>query len=85
MDVQISDLHIAHLKEASPAGPVNEALISTAKGALVELSRQFNDADLKGGLEEVYHKLQTSPICSVRRIEIEILRAGKVRYPDSVT
>ncbi|KAK4140362.1 uncharacterized protein C8A04DRAFT_15018 [Dichotomopilus funicola] len=83
LDVQISELHITHLKEASPAGPVNEALISTAKGALVELSRRFNDAGLKSGLEEVYQKIQTSSICSVRRIEVEILRAGKTRLPSS--
>ncbi|KAL2159438.1 hypothetical protein VTH06DRAFT_2443 [Thermothelomyces fergusii] len=75
LEVQISDLHIDHLKVGSP--PVNEALVATAKEVLVALSRQFNHAALGDRLREVHQRLCDRSIYSVRRLELEIIRAGK--------
>jgi hypothetical protein len=56
------------------------ALVSTAKDVLVMLSQRFNDASLKTMLVEIYQRLCTCSICSIRRFEVEILQAGKVSY-----
>jgi hypothetical protein len=79
LDVQVSDLHITHLKEMTPAGPANEALLATAKCVLEMLSQGLGDAGLTSRLGGVYQRLGNGSICSVRRIEIEMLQAGKVR------
>ncbi|KAL2177114.1 uncharacterized protein P884DRAFT_277877 [Thermothelomyces heterothallicus CBS 202.75] len=75
LEVQISDLHIEHLKVGNP--PVNEALVATAKEVLVTLSRQFDHAALRNRLQEVYQRLSNRSIYSVRRLEIELIQAGR--------
>ena len=76
--MQVSDLHIAHLKDLSPAG-VNEALLATARHVLEMLSQGFGDAGLNERLREVYQRLSSGSISSVRKAEMEILQAGRVR------
>jgi hypothetical protein len=78
LDVQVSDLHIAHLKDVGPAG-VNGALLATARYVLEMLSQGFGDAGLNNRLREVYGRLSNGSISSVRKVEVEILQAGKVR------
>jgi hypothetical protein len=79
LDVQVSDLHITHLKEMTPAGSANGALLATAKYVLEMLSQGLGDAGLTSRLGDVYQRLGNGSISSVRRIEIEMLQAGKVR------
>ncbi|KAL2021327.1 hypothetical protein VTK56DRAFT_7298 [Thermocarpiscus australiensis] len=82
LDVQISDLHITHLKDSmNNTGPVNEALLATVKSVLDQLSRGFGDGSLDSRLREVYQKLISGTSSSVRRIEIELLYAGKNCLP----
>lgn len=79
LDVQVSDLHIRHLKDAAPAGPVNEALLSTVKSVLESLLAGFGHAqNLNGRLQGIHQRLRTGAICSVRRVELELLHAGRV-------
>lgn len=80
LEVQISDLHIEHLKVGNP--PVSEALVATAKEVLIALSRQFDHAALRDRLREIYQRLCNQSICSVRRLEIELIQAGKVSSAD---
>lgn len=73
-------MHIAHLKDVNPTGLMEVALVSTAKGVLKMLVQRFNDASLRTMLEEIYQRLRTCSICSIRRFEVELLQAGKVSY-----
>ncbi|KAK3898448.1 hypothetical protein C8A05DRAFT_37958 [Staphylotrichum tortipilum] len=77
LDVQVSDLHITHLKDTAPTGAVNGALVATARYVLEVLSQVFGDAQLNSRLREVYHGISGGSIPSVRKIEIEILQAGR--------
>ncbi|AEO67105.1 uncharacterized protein THITE_2115907 [Thermothielavioides terrestris NRRL 8126] len=78
LEVQVSDLHITHLKDTKPAGLANGALVATTKYVLEMLAQGFSHPRLNDRLEEIYRRLGSGSICSVRRIEIEILHAGKV-------
>ncbi|KAK4121715.1 hypothetical protein N657DRAFT_647909 [Parathielavia appendiculata] len=83
LDVQVSDLNITHLKEMSPGGHVNGALLATAKYVLETLSQGLGDACLTNRLGVVYGRLGDGSICSVRRIELEVLQAGKSCLPST--
>jgi hypothetical protein len=78
LDVQVSDLHIIHLKDINPPGPVNGALLATARYVLEMLSQGFGNSSLNDRLRGVYEKLSSGSISSVRKIEIGILQAGRV-------
>jgi hypothetical protein len=80
LDVQVSDLHITHLKDMAATGAVNGALVATAKYVLEVLSQGFGDAQLNSRLREVYQGVSGGSISSVRKIEIEILQAGRVSW-----
>lgn len=82
VQVQISDLHIKHLKDVNPSGAVNEALLATVKYMLTVLSREFGAAEgLNARLSELYQRLRNGTISGVRRLEIELLHAGKASHP----
>jgi hypothetical protein len=78
LDVQVSELHITHLKDLSPIGSANGALLATARNVLEALSQDFGDAGLNNRLRRIYQRLASGSICSIRRIELEILHAGRV-------
>lgn len=81
VQVQVSDLHIKHLKDMSVPGSVNLALLGAVRYILEILSREFGDAEsLKTRLRALYSRLSSGTIGSVRRIEIELLQAGKVSH-----
>jgi hypothetical protein len=69
-----------HLKEMSQVGSANKALLEAATHAFELLSQSFLDACLDNMLGGIYQQINNGCICSVRRLEIEILRAGKVGY-----
>ncbi|KAL1843377.1 hypothetical protein VTJ49DRAFT_1964 [Mycothermus thermophilus] len=83
LEVQVSDLHMTHLKEAiSLAGSAaNGALLATAKDVLTMLAEGFGDANLNDKLRDIYRRLGDGSICSVRRIEMELLQAGRGCLP----
>ena len=79
LDVQVSDLHITHLKDMNPIGLVNGALLATAQSVLEVIAQGFGDAGaLNSRLGDLYQRLSNGRICSIRRIEIELLHAGRV-------
>ncbi|KAK4225397.1 hypothetical protein QBC38DRAFT_265859 [Podospora fimiseda] len=88
-DVQFLDLSNKHLQDSLPTGSVNESLTITVKYALEALVREFLDVTtLTSELEDVFQRVLNGTITSVRRVEIEILRAGQKsmappRYFDS--
>ncbi|KAK4158091.1 hypothetical protein C8A00DRAFT_39639 [Chaetomidium leptoderma] len=67
LDVQVSDLHMTHLKDMGPGGSVNGALLATTKYVLEMLSQRCGDAGLDSRLREVYQRLGNGSISSVRR------------------
>ncbi|KAK4100898.1 hypothetical protein N658DRAFT_472464 [Parathielavia hyrcaniae] len=83
LDVRVSDLNMTHVKEMSPGGHVNGALLATAKYVLETLSRALGDAGLTNRLGGVYERLSNGSVCSIRRIEIEVLQAGKSCLPST--
>ncbi|GAB1318691.1 hypothetical protein MFIFM68171_08901 [Madurella fahalii] len=82
VQVQVSDLHIKHLKDINPSAVVNEALLVTVKYILEMLAREFGGAEgLNTRLSELYQRLSSGTISGVRRVEIELLHAGKCCLP----
>lgn len=80
-DVQFFGLSNKHLEDSFPAGSVNEALTVTLKYTLEALVREFIDVSgLSAELEDIYQRLLNGSITSVRRVEIELLRAGQVSH-----
>ncbi|KAH6631556.1 hypothetical protein F5144DRAFT_223278 [Chaetomium tenue] len=75
------DVHIAHLKDVNPTGLMEGTLVSRATDVLKMLGQRFNDASLRTMLVEIYQRLCTCCICSIRRFEVELLRAGKTCLP----
>ncbi|KAL2267428.1 hypothetical protein VTJ83DRAFT_4705 [Remersonia thermophila] len=86
LEVQVSDLHMTHLKEAiALAGSTaNAALLATAKDALTLLAQGFGDASLHDRLRDIYRRLEDGSICSARRIEMELLQAGRGCLPSGM-
>ncbi|KAL2130443.1 hypothetical protein VTI74DRAFT_6389 [Chaetomium olivicolor] len=83
LGVQVSDLHITHLKDMSAAVSVNGALTTTARYVLEMLAQGFGEAGLHSRLKGIYHRLGNGCISSVRRIELEILHAGRSCLPSA--
>ena len=61
-----------------PVGTVNRALVATAKHAIEMISQMFCGAGVGNRLQEIYQRLGKGSISTVRRLEIEILQAGRV-------
>lgn len=78
--VQTSDLYAKHLLSSSPDVGVNIAFSVTVGLVLSMLHREFGNAE---GLSPKFSGLQqrvgNGGVSSVRRFEIELLNAGKVR------
>ncbi|KAK3306549.1 uncharacterized protein B0T15DRAFT_144488 [Chaetomium strumarium] len=81
LDVQVSELHMTHLKDSSPVASANGALLAMVRTVLEALSQGFDDAGLNNRLRRIYQKLANGSICSVRRIELEMLHAGRSCLP----
>ncbi|KAL2258566.1 hypothetical protein VTK26DRAFT_8079 [Humicola hyalothermophila] len=84
LDVQVSDLHIKHLKDSLPTAVMNQGLLATVRSVLEILARGFSGSQALGSkLRDVYQRLGSGCICSVRRLEIEMLCAGKDLLPST--
>ena len=82
-EVQESELYTKHLMDFDPSAsltPRNSPFAVTVKFIMTMLDRDFQDAENLGSkLDGVLQRLNNGTICSVRRAEIEVLQAGKVR------
>jgi len=79
-EVQTSGLYAKHLQDLNSMVRVNSAFATSVKYLLRTLATNFDDAgNLREKLEVVCQRANDGAICSVRRAEIEMLAAGKVR------
>jgi len=79
-EVQTSELYAKHLQDLNRMVPVNSAFATSVKFVLQILANNFDDAsNLREKLEVVCQRANDGAISSVRRAEIEMLAAGKVR------
>ncbi|KAK0715637.1 hypothetical protein B0H67DRAFT_601141 [Lasiosphaeris hirsuta] len=77
-EVQTSGLYTKHLSDMSPPVSVNHAFAATVNYVLSTLAQDYGDASLlKNKLDGVLTRVNHGTISSVRRIEIELLFAGK--------
>ncbi|KAJ4300537.1 hypothetical protein N0V88_003215 [Collariella sp. IMI 366227] len=83
LTVQISDLHMTHLKDMSPAVSTHGTLATTARYVLEMLAQRFGEAGLHSRLKGISQRLGNGSLCSVRKIELEILDAGRNSLPSA--
>ncbi|KAK3368892.1 hypothetical protein B0T24DRAFT_532214 [Lasiosphaeria ovina] len=77
-DVQVSDLYGKHVQDATSIAPVNQAFAVTVSYILNSLVEEFDDTgNLERKLSEIYRRVSDGTISAVRRVEIELLFAGK--------
>jgi len=80
LEVQTSELYVKHLQELNPPGSVNRGFAASVGYVLSVLGSDFSDVvNLKDKLIGVGQRANDGSISSVRRAEIEMLFAGKVR------
>lgn len=81
LEVQTSDLYTKHLLDIGTASPVNQAFADNIAYLLDTLAEGYDGAgNLRDKLGEVCQRVNDGVVSSVRRAEIEILSAGKVRF-----
>ncbi|KAK3944935.1 hypothetical protein QBC46DRAFT_373656 [Diplogelasinospora grovesii] len=81
-DIQGSELYTRHLRDASLPVAVNEAFRVTVEWIVMTLAQCFaNAGDLVGELDGVKLGVNGGLISSIRRVEIELLHAGKGCMP----
>lgn len=80
LDIQTSKLFSKHLED-TPSASVHQAFAITVTYVSSQLIDAFSDArGLKNNINKIIQRVKTGDICSVRRVEIELLNAGKVCY-----
>ena len=78
-EVQASDLYTKHLLDFNPDGSTNHAFYVTVNYVLTVLLQDFSDAEnLVSKLNDIHQRVRRGALCSVWRVEIELLNAGKV-------
>jgi len=78
VDIQTSKLFSRHLQD-SPSSSVHQAFAITVTYVSSQLIDAFSDAEgLRNNVNRIIQRVKTGEICSVRRVEIELLQAGKV-------
>jgi hypothetical protein len=76
LGVQVSDLNIVHLKEANA---LDRELVATVQSVMEVLSRGFRNHELLNNrLRRVSQRVFDGSISGVRKIELALLKAGKV-------
>lgn len=78
VDIQTSQLFSKHLED-NPSLSVHQAFAITVTYVSSQLIDAFSDASgLKNNVNSIIQRVKTGEICSIRRVEIELLHAGKV-------
>lgn len=81
LDIQTSKLFSKHLQD-SPSASVHQAFAITVTYVSSQLIDAFSDTrGLRNNINKIIQRVKTGEICSVRRVEIELLNAGKVCQP----
>ncbi|KLU81463.1 hypothetical protein MAPG_00552 [Magnaporthiopsis poae ATCC 64411] len=84
-DVATSNLYAKHFQESSAKQGPSITLTAAAPHVLGKLAKKFNGSDdLLVRLKEIFRRVGCGSIVTVRRLELEILQAGKVCLPSSV-
>lgn len=83
VDVLTSDLYSKHLQDLSSAAG-NTSFTVTVNFVVTVLIQDFSDVEgLIAKLSGIHHRVADGSISSVRRAELELLQAAKVRYVSS--
>ncbi|KAK3353191.1 hypothetical protein B0T25DRAFT_204303 [Lasiosphaeria hispida] len=81
-EVQTSGLYTKHLSDMNPTVSVNHAFAATVNYVLRTLAQDYGDASLLGNkLDGVLARVNHGTISSVRRVEIELIFAGRGCMP----
>ncbi|KAM7203818.1 hypothetical protein V8F20_003824 [Naviculisporaceae sp. PSN 640] len=81
LDIQTSKLFSKHLQD-NPSAAVHQAFAITVTYVSSQLIDAFSDArGLRNNVNKIIQRVKTGEICSVRRVEIELLNAGKGCMP----
>ncbi|KAH8681295.1 hypothetical protein BX600DRAFT_17402 [Xylariales sp. PMI_506] len=85
-EVLTSDLWSIHLSELGPNSPPSSKAFSITGDYIVrELSKNFYPVDQSGELviklKSVSQRMSVGSICTLRRLELELLQAGKTSLP----
>lgn len=81
VDIQTSQLFSRHLQD-NPSASIHQAFAITVTYVSSQLIDAFSDArGLGRNVNKIIERVKTGDICSVRRVEIELLNAGKVGGP----
>ncbi|KAM7201634.1 hypothetical protein V8F33_003183 [Rhypophila sp. PSN 637] len=81
LDIQTSMLFSKHLQD-HPSASVHQAFAITVTYVSSQLIDAFSDArGFKSNINKIIQRVKTGEICSVRRVEIELINAGKGCMP----
>ncbi|KAL8385933.1 hypothetical protein RB599_007678 [Gaeumannomyces hyphopodioides] len=84
-DVTSSNLYAKHLQESSAKQGPSITLTAAARKVLSKLAKRFSRSDrLLVRLEDIARRVGSGSIVTVRRLELEMLQAGKICLPSSV-
>ncbi|KAK0621604.1 hypothetical protein B0T17DRAFT_296653 [Bombardia bombarda] len=75
--IQKSGLYNKHIEDTNPVAAVHQAFSITVTYVFSMLSQDFSDQGFKDRLNEILQRVSDGTISSVRRVEIEVLHAGK--------
>ncbi|KAL8409300.1 hypothetical protein RB594_007658 [Gaeumannomyces avenae] len=84
-EVASSNLCAKHLQESAAKQDPSITLTAAARNVLSKLAKRFShSADLLVFLEDITHRVGSGLIVTVRRLELEVLQAGKICLPSGV-
>lgn len=84
-DIASSKLYAKHLQESSAKQGPSITLTAAARNVLSKLAKRFSRLDgLLVLLEDITRRVGSGSIVTVRRLELEMLQAGKICLPSSV-
>ncbi|KAK3687487.1 hypothetical protein B0T22DRAFT_439116 [Podospora appendiculata] len=83
-DVQTCELYAKHVQDTNPGASVHFGFSMTVKYVLDMLGGEFaSTGNLVEKLNTIYPRVESGTISSVRRVEIEVLHAGKECMPSA--
>jgi hypothetical protein len=81
LEVQLSDLYARHLLESNPGTAISGAFTATVHFVLSIILQDYADVEgLPTKLSDLHQRVSSGLVASVRKVEIQLFNAGKVRY-----
>ncbi|KAG8418604.1 hypothetical protein J3459_012208 [Metarhizium acridum] len=81
-EIQTSNLCTKHLKDTNLATMQDSPFVDAAKSLIFALSQQYHDAGgFVSSMKELLDRIESNHVCTVRRLELELLQSGKMQLP----